>query len=89
MIYIMTVAMVTRSVVAQITSNFIKLKQHTEYTLPVTSVQFQNATSKIKCATVCNDRNGFEPCAGFAFILINDQKTCALAIKVTMTAGLK
>ena len=88
LIYISTVTMVTSSQVIGSSSHFIKWREHGEYKLPVTSVEFTfKAKSKLECAIVFSARSGLEPCAGFAFVSIKDQWTCALAIKVTMVAG--
>ena len=85
LVYIMTITMVTTSELAGSGSHFSKWREHTQYRLPVTSLQFTyDATSEFECAIVCCARSGFKPCAGFAFISMNDQWTCALAIKVTM-----
>ena len=82
MIYIMTVAMVMTSQLAVKSSNFIKWKEHTEYSFPVTSLEFHKASSTMDCATVCSIRNEVKDCTGFAYVFINNQETCALAIKV-------
>ena len=85
LVYIMTITMVTTSELTGSSSYFFKWREHTQYRLPVTSLQFTyEATSEFECAIVCCARSGFKPCAGFAFISMNDQWTCALAIKVTM-----